>query len=169
MLINNRILEAYNVEFPAINRNLLNCMKYSGLSQINKGAQRLGQWEYKDVRKSLTCSRSSLVTHIPTPGKMKLTLPKARMMKVEQKVILELIKTELALITLGTPIYLHDSVYRDYAYISVSHLNLQLKTPHYWVDITFNGNKKIFVSKVTNIILHIQLEKPVGVNIVQNW
>lgn len=38
MLINNRILEAYNVEFPAINRNLLNCMKYSGLSQINKGA-----------------------------------------------------------------------------------------------------------------------------------
>lgn len=45
-----------------------------------------------------------LVTHISTQGKMKPTLSKARMMSTENKGILELIKTELAMIIFGTPI-----------------------------------------------------------------
>lgn len=50
------------------------------------------------------------------------------MIKVEKTAILELIKTELTLIILGTPKYWYDSGYRHYAYISAS----QLERSYYW-------------------------------------
>lgn len=120
------------------------------MNLINKGIHRCGQWEYKDLGERHLCFRLSPCDPFQTQGKKKLTLSKARMLKVENKGILELIQTELALIILGNQ-YTDMIKFIETAYISASQLTVYLAMPYYWGDTTFNGKNFTHIdSKITS-------------------
>lgn len=72
------------------------------------------------------------------------------MLKIENKGILGLIKTELALVILGNQ-YTDMIKFIETAYISASQMNLYLEMPYCWNDTTFNGrNFTCMDSKITS-------------------